>query len=60
MLLAPFMPGKAQALWEQLGGAGGCDAQRVETLAQLDASGWLVRKGDGLFPRPVSTEPKPT
>jgi methionyl-tRNA synthetase len=52
------MPNKAQRLWEQLGGAGSVHAQRLDSLRQLDASGWTVRKGDGLFPRPVSDAPK--
>lgn len=53
VLLAPFIPGKAQALWEQLGGDGQVSAQRFDTLAALSASGWVVTKGDGLFPRPA-------
>ena len=57
VLLAPFMPGKAQALWNTVGGTGPVHSQRFDTLATLDASGWMVHKGDGLFPRPVS-EPK--
>jgi methionyl-tRNA synthetase len=53
VLLSPFMPGKAQSLWEQVGGSGRVDAQPFATLPVLDASGWTVHKGDGLFPRPV-------
>ncbi|MEQ1692210.1 MAG: class I tRNA ligase family protein, partial [Gemmatimonas sp.] len=53
VLLAPFMPGKTQSLWEQLGGVGAVHAQRFDDLARLDAAGWTVRKGDGLFPRPA-------
>ena len=55
VLLAPFMPGKAQALWEQLGAGGLVSAQRFERLSALDATGWTVHKGDGLFPRPIAT-----
>ncbi len=56
VLLAPFMPGKAQALWEQLGGVGEVSGQRFATLAALDASGWTVHKGEGLFPRPLPSD----
>ena len=55
VLLAPFMPAKAQGLWEQLGGLGQVSAQRFADLRALDATGWTVHKGDGLFPRPVAT-----
>jgi methionyl-tRNA synthetase len=51
VLLAPFMPAKAQAVWEQLGGPGAVADQRLATLAQLDPSGWTVTKGAPLFPR---------
>ena len=51
VLLAPFMPEKAQALWTQLGAPSAVTAQRFSTLAQLDPAGWRVTKGDGLFPR---------
>jgi methionyl-tRNA synthetase len=51
VLLAPFMPAKAQAVWEQLGGPGAVADQRLPTLAQLDPSGWTVTKGAPLFPR---------
>ncbi len=54
VLLAPFMPEKAQALWQQVGGTGRVDAQRFDALESLNASGWVVSKGDALFPRPVS------
>jgi len=51
VLLAPFMPAKAQALWVQLGAPGTVSEQRFAGLASLDASGWKVTKGDALFPR---------
>ena len=54
--LAPFMPGKAAALWTQLGAPGTAEAQLLNATAPIDATGWTVRKGEGLFPRP---EPKP-
>ena len=49
--LFPFMPGKAAALWHQLGAPGTLAAQRFTSLATLDATGWRVQKGDSLFPR---------
>jgi methionyl-tRNA synthetase len=51
VLLAPFMPVKAQALWEQLGGPGTVLEQRFDRLAELDTSGWSVAKGAPLFPK---------
>jgi methionyl-tRNA synthetase len=51
VLFAPFMPEKAQALWDQLGAPGKVADQRFSSLETLDATGWTVRKGDGLFPR---------
>ncbi|HET7189379.1 MAG TPA: methionine--tRNA ligase, partial [Gemmatimonadaceae bacterium] len=50
ILLAPFMPDKAAALWTQLGAPGTVDDQRFSNLAQLDATGWRVKKGEPLFP----------
>jgi methionyl-tRNA synthetase len=55
VLLAPFMPQKAQALWTQLGAPGLVHEQRFAHLASLDAAGWQVKKGDALFPREKST-----
>lgn len=51
VLLAPFMPEKAQALWEQLGAPGAVLDQRFPDLATLDPTGWHVVKGQSLFPR---------
>jgi methionyl-tRNA synthetase len=52
---APFMPNKAQQVWAQLGGPGNVADQRFREIDSLDPTGWRVRKGDILFPRP---EPK--
>jgi methionyl-tRNA synthetase len=49
--IAPFMPSKAQALWETLGAPGSVHARRWPTLAPVDATGWRVTKGEPLFPR---------
>ena len=51
VLLAPFMPGKAQALWAQLGAPGTVADQRFDALWSIDATGWRVTKGEGLFPK---------
>lgn len=61
VLLHPVMPGKAAALWTQLGGPGRVDEQRFEALARLDATGWRVSKGEPLFPkdRPLTPRPAP-
>lgn len=51
--LAPFMPGKAQELWVQLGGLGNVHDQRFGHVDVLDVSGWRVAKGASLFPKPL-------
>lgn len=56
VMLYPFMPIKSTELWSQLGAPGRIEDQRFRTLMQLDATGWRVRKGDPLFPKPA-TEP---
>jgi methionyl-tRNA synthetase len=57
VMFFPFVPGKAQALWEQLGGPGRVEDQRFDALNTLDATGWRVRKGEPLFPKPAATAP---
>jgi methionyl-tRNA synthetase len=58
--VVPFMPGKAEELWAQLGAPNAGLARAAEVrfadLAALDAAGWRVSKGAPLFPRP---EPRP-
>jgi methionyl-tRNA synthetase len=49
--LAPFMPGKAEALWTQLGAPGRASEQRFAALDRLDVTGWRVAKGESLFPK---------
>jgi methionyl-tRNA synthetase len=56
--LAAFMPGKAEALWTQLGGPGTAVSVPYAGLATLSAAGWRVTKGEGLFPRPEPPAPK--
>lgn len=50
--LAPFMPSKAQALWDALGGPDGVHGIQFDQADALDCAGWHVAKGEGLFPRP--------
>jgi len=50
VLSSPFMPAKAQALWEALGQAGTADAAWA-TAKHPVVGGVLVRKPDNLFPR---------
>jgi len=53
VLLAPFMPGKTQELWEQLGGPGRIADARF--AAPIEVGGWRVKKGPPLFPKPAAT-----
>jgi methionyl-tRNA synthetase len=53
--LQPFMPTKSAELWRQLGAPGVLAHQRFANVAALDASGWRVTKGDGLFPKETVT-----
>ena len=57
IVIAPFMPGKAQALWESLGAAGSVHDRRWPTVAPVDAAGWHVTKGAALFPREEAAKP---
>jgi methionyl-tRNA synthetase len=50
--LAPYIPGKARALWSQLGAPGDVGAMPLDDAATLTVEGWRVTKGEGLFPRP--------
>jgi len=58
--LAPFMPGKAQELWEQIGGNGNVVDQRFVDVESLDVTGWRVAKGASLFPKPPAPAQAPT
>lgn len=53
--LCPFMPHKAQELWEQLGGPGRVEDQRFDGVDTLDVAGWRVTKGASLFPKPLAS-----
>jgi len=56
VLFSPFMPGKTQELWTQLGGKGEVSAQGLLQIMDLDVKEWRVTKGAPLFPKPA--EPK--
>lgn len=49
--LFPFMPAKAQELWNSLGGPGKLEARREFGLDRIDVTGWRVTKSDPLFPK---------
>jgi methionyl-tRNA synthetase len=49
--LSPFMPGKTQELWTQLGAPGNAASQRYDAIGALDPTGWTVSRGQPLFPR---------
>jgi len=57
ILLAPFMPDKAQSVWEQLGGPGRVSDQRLPEVDNVNPSNWRVTKGAPLFPRELSPAP---
>jgi methionyl-tRNA synthetase len=57
VLLAPFMPGKAESVWRQLGAPGLVRDQRIDRLDALDPTGWTVTKGAPLFPREAPAAP---
>ncbi len=50
--LSPVMPGKAESLWQVLGAPGTAAGTLLDVADRLDAAGWRVTKGEGLFPRP--------
>ena len=49
--IAPFMPSRAQDLWERLGAPGLVSGHTFEDASRLDPTGWKVTKGDPLFPK---------
>ena len=57
--LAPIMPGKAEALWSQLGAPKTAAGVPFAALSTLAADGWKVQRGEALFPRPEQA-PTPT
>jgi methionyl-tRNA synthetase len=49
--VAPFMPSRAQELWERLGAPGRVVDHTFDNVGQLDPAGWTVKKGEPLFPK---------
>lgn len=49
--IAPFMPAKAQDLWQRLGAPGRVLDHTFDEAGDLDPTGWTVLKGNPLFPK---------
>ena len=54
VLAGPFMPGKAQAIWESLGLPGGVADAAWSTLAAPPLGGVATARAEVLFPKPSS------
>ncbi len=54
VLASPFVPGKAQALWESLGLSGEAAKADWDSLAEPSVTGASTRKPETLFPKPAS------
>jgi methionyl-tRNA synthetase len=52
VLVAPFIPGKGQTLWQSLGLPAGALATAWEGLAQPPVAGLVTNKPEVLFPKP--------
>jgi methionyl-tRNA synthetase len=55
--IAPFMPTKAQELWQALGAPGSVHDRRWPTIDAVECAGWRVAKGEPLFPREEPAKP---
>jgi methionyl-tRNA synthetase len=53
LMVAPFMPGKAQELWTALGQTGEISSAGWGRALEPGIEGAVTRKPDGLFPRPA-------
>ncbi|HJP86978.1 MAG TPA: methionine--tRNA ligase [Gemmatimonadaceae bacterium] len=49
--LFPFMPGKAEELWQSLGAPDELSEMTFKRADSVDATGWKVKKGAPLFPK---------
>ncbi len=49
--VAPFMPERAQELWQRLGAPGNVLDHTFDEASSMDPAGWKVTKGDPLFPK---------
>ena len=54
VMVSPFMPGKAQAIWTQLGLEGEVGSQKWSEATQPRVSGHTVRPPEVLFPKPAA------
>jgi methionyl-tRNA synthetase len=54
ILLSPFIPGKAQALWAMLGQQGEVSAASWSVAEQPAVAGRTIRRSEVLFPKPAS------
>jgi methionyl-tRNA synthetase len=54
VLASPFMPTKAQTLWEMLGMDGQVAEAAPESVEQLQVSGRKIQRAEVLFPKPLS------
>jgi methionyl-tRNA synthetase len=53
ILLYPFIPKSAEEIWKKIGSPDPIESQRLSHAKQwgITKPGWLVEKGEGLFPR---------
>ena len=54
VLSSPFMPGKSAELWSLLGSGTTMQSMAWETAIAPAVDGWVVKKPEGLFPKPQS------
>jgi methionyl-tRNA synthetase len=54
VLVSPFIPEKAESLWQSLGGSGGIGSAAWNSLDHPELGGVPTRKPEILFPKPVS------
>jgi len=59
VLSSPFMPGKSAELWSLLGADSGVQSMAWETATAPAVDGWVVKKPDGLFPKPQNVPGAP-
>jgi methionyl-tRNA synthetase len=54
VLISPFIPGKAQTLWQMLGSDGDVASTSWSTATEPPVSGRFVSRAEVLFPKPAS------
>jgi methionyl-tRNA synthetase len=55
VLSSPFMPGKSAELWSLLGAGTTMQSMAWKTATAPAVDGWVVKKPEGLFPKPQSS-----